>query len=441
MPKSKSGAAAAGDGGDASKGAKKRIDDQGPKKIIVRQLGGAYLLARFTAVAWSVWYGKHGKKLEPWSTFQREELNPQLRRLFRTPRLFDNNWQVSYRLMKCGEQYRVVRGGHEGFTPPLLLDRMPATANLKLAVGNNSVNLFVVNERSPGDRSSSIAMEKVKKDDWIVLKFIGPAAKFSDRAAGHPSPLAELLKRHGDKTVGICAANDLRKAGAPISRALSWERTVSDVIAGIEAGSFLAGMLPRHLIITFDYDAALYLKIDPPRGAGGPTIADGSLVFSIEGAEGDFAKNIDGEMPGNETAFVSAFAALFYNQLLVGAPNPFTDVNRMLACALIAKRRLLQSGIATIGDMPFALVRMRKGEAPMPVIFYSEGIFSLNFSSPRREPPFDPYITADGRRKKERYFKFPGVKRSDDSKDPLSLADKRRSPTQARAHFHNSRIM
>jgi hypothetical protein len=32
-------------------------DWQAPKKIIVRQFGGAYLLARFTGVAWSLLFG------------------------------------------------------------------------------------------------------------------------------------------------------------------------------------------------------------------------------------------------------------------------------------------------------------------------------------------------------------------------------------------------
>jgi hypothetical protein len=98
-----------------------------------------------------------------------------------------------------------------------------------------------------------------------------------------------------------------------------------------------------------------------------------------------------------------------------------------------------KSGAAAAGDGGDASKGAKKridDQGPKKII-----VRQLGGASPRREPPFDPYITADGRRKKERYFKFPGVKRSDDSKDPLSLADKRRSPTQARAHFHNSRIM
>jgi hypothetical protein len=70
-----------------------RKDGEGPKKVIVRQLGGAYLLARFTAVAWSVWYGNQAEKmseLEPWRTFRNDELMPELNRLFERPRAFDN---------------------------------------------------------------------------------------------------------------------------------------------------------------------------------------------------------------------------------------------------------------------------------------------------------------------------------------------------------------
>jgi hypothetical protein len=411
--------------GKADDQVSKKADDHGPKKIIVRQLGGAYLLARFTAVAWSVWYGPDDGAFEPWSTFRKQHLNRPLIRLFEHPREFDNTWQVSYRLKKCGEQYRVVHGGHEGFTPPLHPRERDEKDRLTLAVGNERVNLHVVNDRAPGHRYDALSIGAVKEDDWIVLKFISPAVKLVDRAApvGHAWPFATPLKRHRDKTVGICTASDLRRSGAPISRALSWERTVSDVVKAIESRRFPTGAPPRHLVITFDYDGVLYLKIDPANGIRGPAVADGRLVFSIEGAEGDFAKNIEGEMPGNETAFVSAFAALLYKQLQDGTGDPFAAISRMLACALITKRRLLQSGFGPTDPatmVPFALEPMSGSAFLIPVLYYSEGIFSLNFSSPSLEQKPDPYITADGTRKKRRGFRF---RERNILKGPLCLSD------------------
>jgi hypothetical protein len=430
---------------DNASGTEKNSEGESPKKIIVRQLGGSYLLARFTAVAWSVWHNqdKDGnttmEKLEPWAAF-RKQLNEQLNSLFESPREFDRNWQVSYRLMKCKDEYRVPRGGNEGFTPPIGPAETLGTAPRKdpvLDVGKS--RLFVVNDRSPGNRPDQSPIElKPNKDDWIVVKFIDPAAN-----PANVSHLADLLRRHPNNVVGICSGDDLRKSTVPISRGLSWERTIRDVINGIQSNNLLSDKLPPHLVITFNYDAALYLKIRPGRGRGKPKVEEGSLVFSIDGAEGDFASNIEGDMPGAQTAFVSAFSALLYEALEDGLPeanqqrggestakshNVWPDskphqiekhIDYILTFALIAKRRLLKSGFS-IGDtnLPFALEE-RKPQARlrhMPVVYYSEGIFSVRKRKPKPKPseqkshsfdePPAPQIPSDGSIKK-RHFDNP----------------------------------
>jgi hypothetical protein len=210
------------------------VDEDGSKKIIVRQLGGAVLLARFTAVAYSVWYGPDGKELIPWFEWRNTKISEKLKQLFMEPRSFDNVWQVSYRLMKCEDQYRVLHGGNEGFTPPLSSDLPPVNGDIEFLSAPGTPDLHVVNDRSPGAASPS-SMGRIPTTDWIVLKFIGPAHD------SKPSPFPD----NHEKIVGICSASDLRKWGAPISRALSWERTVSDVIDGIRKRTLLKNRLPK----------------------------------------------------------------------------------------------------------------------------------------------------------------------------------------------------
>jgi hypothetical protein len=311
--------------------------------------------------------------------------------------------------------------------------------DLKLNV-RKSHQLFVVNDRSPGnrrDQSSAIEFHP-SGGDWIVVKFIDAAAN-----SENVSHLAKILQKYPNNVVGICSGDDLRKSAVPISRALSWERTVRDVINGIQSNKLLPDKLPPHLVITFNYDAALYLRITRPAAGANPKVEEGSLVFSIEGAEGDFASNIEGDMPGAQTAFVSAFSALLYKELEnvaekngktreipAKAPeaksssisaatklNPFKEkIDKMLTFALIAKRRLLQSGFA-IEDtkLPFAMEKRKPSTIlrHMPVVYYSEGIFSIRKEKPKpeegghpfEEPP-NPQISSDGSLKK-RYFDDP----------------------------------
>jgi hypothetical protein len=163
--------------------------------------------------------------------------------------------------------------------------------------------------------------------------------------------------------------------------------------------------MPPHLVITFDYDAALYLKTSR-KNANERAIDAGVLVFSTGGCEGDFAGNIEGHMPGAQTAFVSVLSTLLYAQLNKESDEePFAKADVILSCALLAKRRLLQSGFVIPDrekDVPFAMqsTTMPKPERSvreMPRLYYSEGIFSLQTKTIdlKAEDPPDPYIEKD----------------------------------------------
>jgi hypothetical protein len=353
------------------------------RRITARQLGGTYLLARFTAVAYSVWYDPEKnkqpiEKLSPWSEFREKQLNKRLDGLFENPRNFDRNWQVSYRLKKFDKQYRIPDDGHEGLTDPLNRNRPWVFANddcdkhgPELQIGTN--HLYVVNDRLDSPCDETLANEIASgPSSWVVIKEVGPPV----RPEGYKF-LASMVDRKWSNLVAVFSADDLRRWGKQISRSLSWDSTLRDIIKELRSGRLLE-RVPPHLIITFDYDAALYLNTK--RASEGPNkwdIEAGTLLFSIGGSEGDFASEIPGDMPGAQTAFVSVLSTLILKHLETNS-NPLADVDKILTCALIAKRRLLQSGFAPNKDNnnhPIHRDEKKPNEAPK--LYYSEGIFSL----------------------------------------------------------------
>lgn len=389
------------------------LEGETRQKTIARQFGGAYLLARFTTVAWSLWYGGNDQNtwtmenLQPWARI-RNWWNDRLDDLFWHPRKFDHHWQVSYRLMKCDNEYRIPNGGHEGFTPPLdKLERPdidPAT--FAPAIGDGLAKLFVINDRADSTHGNKFLADEIAKasDSWTVIKEIGPPAKKAEDTL-----LAHLLAVRPDNVVGVFSGDDLRTWGVPISRSLSWERTARDVLEAARHGDLLRGHTPPHLVITFDHDAALYLHTKPASHDSNSRIADaGLLVFSIGGAEGDFSSNIAGDMPGAQTAFVSVFSALLYRHLEESARQnkpgefPVARVDRILAAALVVKRRVLVSGFPiNETGRPFReqTIRLRGDEREVTRLYYSEGIFSLHSKRPPLKNPLldapDPLLAAE----------------------------------------------
>jgi hypothetical protein len=393
-----------------------------PEKIIVRQFGGAYLLARFTAVIWSILHGPNKRTdwlmgtLQPWSTL-RTQLNERLDRLFANPREFDHNWQISYRLQEYGNEYRVPRSGHEGVTVPQ--NKSPDIIGARELPLNtdNDIELFVLNDRGADARDDQSLADAIatEKDNWVVIKILNPPEK------GEVSPLlTALLKSHPEKLIVIIPADELRKSGMPISRSLSWERSFRDVVEEIRSGELFHGNMPPHLVITFDYDAALYLRTSAAGKKSNKRVVEaGSIVFSIGGAEGEFESKIEGDMPGAQTAFVSVLTALLYGQLVKGAKSrgaggdPLTGMATMLSCALIAKRRLLRSGFAVDPrtKRPYRLdtVEIAGTKRSVPRLLYSEGIFSLQ-AEPRVAPddpfgaPPDPSLRSEKSSKRRDFY-------------------------------------
>lgn len=393
-------------------------DWNGSSKITVRRFGGIHLLALFTTFAWSLFYGATRsrsepiKELQPATDFYRQQLLARETELYLQPRNYDHFWQFSYQLDKCGDEYRVPRRGHVGVTAPTDMEKSPEVMGkeqLCLNTGNEA-KLFIVNYRKPyasGAFYSIIKAEHQKladdiareRDAWTIIKVRDPPTRHDDVPL-----LSTLVAQNPEKVIVIILAEDFRKLGMPLSRSLSWEATLRDIIEQARAGTLLPGKMPSHIIITFDYDAALYLKTKPNElNAEERVIESGTLIFSVGGAEGDFENSVEGDMPGAQTVFVSMLSTLLYKKLADKVDRPLEQIDIMLECALLAKRRLLQSGFVIVDEQgrPFHKTQTatETSNRVMPRVLYSEGIFSLQKTLPHRgdrssEPP-NPLIDCE----------------------------------------------
>lgn len=400
-------------------------DWSAPSKITVRRFGGVHLLALFTTFAWSLLYGPEKSRrgpitgLQPAGDFYKNELLSREIELYRNQQKYDHYWQFSYQLAKYGNEYRVIPRIPAGVTPPTDAKNPPHVVGKKeLRLDTESdAKLFVINYRKPHaseefHRTIQAAHKKIasdiaaEADAWVIIK-VRDAPKTSDNV-----PL--LSAKNPETAITVIQADEFRKLGMPISRSLSWESTLRDIIKLVRAGGLLPGNLSSHLIITFDYDAVLYLRTSLESGNTHKRVVEnGVLVFSVEGAEGDFESRIEGDAPGAQTVFVSMLSTLLYKELASAAKDkgtrryPLKSVDRMLECSLVAKRRFLQSGFVILDEDERPRSR-QQANSVIPTISYSEGIFSLQKKPPRRgdrssEPP-NPLIDSEDLRKHREFL-------------------------------------
>ena len=158
---------------------------------------------------------------------------------------------------------------------------------------------------------------------WVVLKLTGPIGS---------SPLwDEISDTCQDNLVVIVPAEELRRREVRLSHGLSWEATVEDLTAELHANPRLTPLLKaRHLIVTFQFDAAYWLDNAP----GAPK---SMLVFDALRAEGDWEES-QGE--GSAFGFLSCFTAAVVKELCLAKKPDEPDFETALETGLGAVRKL-----------------------------------------------------------------------------------------------------
>lgn len=165
--------------------------------------------------------------------------------------------------------------------------------------------------------------------EWIILKMSRPLAR--------GDLWRELAARWRERLIVLVSGDNLRREDAYISRGLSWESTVDDLVEEIQTNPAVHGLEScRHLLITLRGDAALWLD-----GPGSNQSGLCRLVFDHERGEGEWE---DCQKDGNAFGFLSAVAAaLAWRLAKAGSAKPF-DLVPALKAGLSTTRFLREYG-------------------------------------------------------------------------------------------------
>ncbi len=164
---------------------------------------------------------------------------------------------------------------------------------------------------------------------WIILKMSRPLA--------HGDLWRELAERWKERLIVLVSADNLRRGDVRVSRGLSWESTVDDLVEEIHSNPAISGLKScRHLVVTLRGDAALWL--DAPGQKGHRPC---QLVFDRERGEGEWE---DTQKDGNAFGFLSAVTAALAWNLHKGSPADTVNLVPALKAGLSATRFLRNYG-------------------------------------------------------------------------------------------------
>ena len=156
---------------------------------------------------------------------------------------------------------------------------------------------------------TAIKAEAPASRPLVIYKLHRPLPKSQTSSTQTKNELWEKVRSmYGRRTIVVVNVDDLRDAGAVISRRLSWERTALELVWQLNggAGSDRLAELRRcpHLIIRLGLEGAVYWC-----NPGNDETPRAWLVYDPTAIEGDWDDQHAGTMVGYGSAFVAGFAA------------------------------------------------------------------------------------------------------------------------------------
>lgn len=177
--------------------------------------------------------------------------------------------------------------------------------------------------------------------DWIIHKMANPIAQGDLWRAliGGPDPAPRK------NLVVVVSADELRRAGAAISRGVSWERTLSDLCAELNHNPRFQPLLhyARRLIVNFGCVASVWFG-----ESNGPTQDGAKVVFDPSLPEGGWKTRMvdeQHEVYGHLNVFTAAIALA---ALQAGSELP--DLDAAMQRGLAACRQLRLAGHGAISN-------------------------------------------------------------------------------------------
>jgi hypothetical protein len=163
-----------------------------------------------------------------------------------------------------------------------------------------------------------------RKPDWIVLKMSGTVCQ---------GDLWSRLKNDfNDRLVVVISAQELRQECVRMSTGLSWERTIEELRDALQSEPLKSlSEIPRHLIVTFSSDGALWLNNTGDKPAA-------TMVYDASGGEAISKRQFSGKAFG----YMSCMVASIARELIRTPEKP--DLERGIRAGLLAMRDLRQYG-------------------------------------------------------------------------------------------------
>jgi len=184
-----------------------------------------------------------------------------------------------------------------------------------------------------------------RSPDLIVYKLHRPLPLERQAGGVDQNPLwTRLMPEHRKQTLVVLSADDLRSAGAVISRQLSWERTSRELLWHLIAAQEFKPLADcRWLVVRLGLDGALCWQ-RTKEGANDRDLA--WLIYDPAGIENQFAKSFAGEMVGYGSAFTAALVAALDSDELEGADGSQMpkSLKEGIGFGLHSARRLLELG-------------------------------------------------------------------------------------------------
>ena len=193
---------------------------------------------------------------------------------------------------------------------------------------------------------------------WVIYRSFPPVFE---------GPLWEKLNRViGAKSVLMLSVNALRQFNISISKGLSWEQTLEDLIREIYSRRNISLHLLRtaeYVVLDFGSTASLLLHNNPQDPAALPEI---HFFFDPVGVEGYWEDAHPGYLPGN----MDLLAALITHEILSSAEGGQINLKRAVRAHLIAWREVVLTG----GKQENPTINLQVISSQLEKIYHGESV-------------------------------------------------------------------
>ncbi|MFZ2096978.1 MAG: hypothetical protein WAV05_10105, partial [Anaerolineales bacterium] len=169
-------------------------------------------------------------------------------------------------------------------------------------------------------------------DKWVIFRSFSPLFEGN---LWH-----EFQKELGERKILILRADDIRQLNTSISKGLSWEQTVQDIINEIyikRAISLHPLRTAEYVVLSFGSMGTLLLHNHPEKTGKYPEIR---LFFDAMGIEGSFEKAHPGYLPGD----LDLLECLLAREILNPSIDNSVNLDRALRAHLLGRRAVMTAG-------------------------------------------------------------------------------------------------